>query len=215
MKRKDHEKKISSRTLERLSVYLRYLTFLQIEGKDRVDSRELAELALVTPALLRKDLSQFGDFGRSGYGYSITHLKDSLETILGIDRNRSVIIIGAGNIGRALAEYEYFGKLNFTLCGVFDNDTEKIGSKIGAVKVRDVATLEGFLEKNEVSIAIIATPCEAVRIVYSRLIACGINAIWNFAPIDLAGTEHTYVINEHLSKNLLVLSYFLSRDKGK
>lgn len=203
------KKKISNKTIERLSRYLRYLTYLELEGKTRVDSKELAELALVSPALLRKDLSHFGGFGKSGYGYDINHLKLNIEKILNTFEPKRFIITGAGNIGTALANYIYFEKLNFHLSAIFDCDPKKIDKKIGKNNVLDSKSLGNYLEKNKVDIAILTTPKESVRSVYSLLVDKKIPAIWNFAPVDLPSTEKTYVINEHLSKNLLVLSYYL------
>ncbi|MFA5479008.1 MAG: redox-sensing transcriptional repressor Rex [Candidatus Muiribacteriota bacterium] len=201
------EKTISNKTIERLSIYLRYLTYLQIEGKEKVDSKELSKLALVSPCLLRKDLSYFGEFGRSGYGYNIIHLKNAIEKILQTDSSKNFIIIGAGNIGKALANYVYFDKLNFHLKAIFDNNLKKVGKKIGNLNIRSYSELETYLDKNNIHIAIIATPKESAREVYLKLTEKIVQGIWNFAPVDFPSTKHSYVINEHLSKNMLVLSY--------
>ncbi|MGM0607027.1 MAG: redox-sensing transcriptional repressor Rex [Candidatus Muiribacteriota bacterium] len=202
---------ISKKTIERLAIYLRYLTNLENEGVEKVDSKTLSQLALVSPTLLRKDLSYFGEFGKSGYGYNISHLKKSIQNILSTNSSKFFIIVGAGNIGRALSSYIYFEKLNFHLKAVFDRDRKKIGKKIKNLNIRNYNEMEKYLEKNHVDIAIIATPEKEAREVYLKLLTKNVKGIWNFAPVDFPGNESTFVINEHLSKNLLVLSYNISR----
>ncbi|MCK9225278.1 MAG: redox-sensing transcriptional repressor Rex [Candidatus Muirbacterium halophilum] len=200
---------ISNKTIERLSRYLRYLTYLELDGVERVDSKELAELALVSPALLRKDLSHFGGFGKSGYGYDIVHLKKSIEKILNTDNPKNFIIIGAGNIGKALANYIYFEKLNFMLKAIFDCDSKKISEKIGKLNVKSCDDLSNYLKEYSVDIAILTTPMQAVKGLFHILVQNEVPAVWNFAPIDIKSAKNTHVINEHLSKNLLVLSYHI------
>src|SRR5881227_3164182 len=173
-------------TTGRLSVYLRCLSFLEEAGQQTVSSQELAERFHLNSAQIRKDLACFGDFGTRGVGYNVARLKEQLVRTLGIDRTRNVLIVGAGNLGLALADYKGFNENGFQIVALVDVDPEKLGrTSRNGIPVLPYAELGAIVRQRGVDIAIIAVTSDAAQQVYDALAGAGINAILNFAPIQI------------------------------
>jgi redox-sensing transcriptional repressor len=205
--------KISELTTNRLSVYLRCLNLLAGAGVKSVSSRALADQFNLNSAQIRKDLAQFGEFGRRGVGYSVAELREHLTKILGLDRTRRVGIVGAGNLGAALANYRGFGESNFRIVAVFDNDRGKIGRRLGQsrLEVSDVRRLARTVREERIDVAIIAVPARAAQRVLNQLTSAGVKAVLNFAPVRLRARLGVKVKNVDLTISLESLSYFLAR----
>lgn len=204
---------ISMAVIRRLPKYLRYLGELLNNDITRISSKELSERTGFTASQIRQDLNCFGDFGQQGYGYNVRELYDQISKILGLNRNYTTVIIGAGNIGQAIANYTNFEKLGFVLKGMFDKNPKLIGIKIRDLEVRDVEELPDFLENNKIDIGIICVPKKQAQGIADIFVKKGIKAIWNFAPTDLTVPDDVIVENVHLSESLLTLSYRLNEDK--
>ena len=198
--------------IKRLPRYFRYLQDLQKENVERISSEELSRRMGVTASQIRQDLNNFGGFGQQGYGYNVEYLKTEIGRILGLDKTHNMIIIGGGNLGKALAGYAKFENRGFVLKGIFDNNPALIGTKIRDVSVMSIEHLEEFLAEQPVSIATLAIPTQDAQQIANRLVACGIRAIWNFAHVDLVVPEHVYVENMNLIESLMQLSYRLNKD---
>ncbi len=205
------EREISQAVIGRLPRYFRYLGELRDEGVERVSSQELSELMKVTASQIRQDFNNFGGFGQQGYGYNVEYLYNEIGRILGIDRQHKFIIIGAGNLGRALGNYMNFERRGFIFCGMFDQDPELIGRDVRGVHVRPMEELESFIEKNNIDIAVLTIPKAGAVSVAKRLAKTHIRAIWNFAHVDLNVPEWIQVENVHLSDSLMKLSYNIKR----
>jgi redox-sensing transcriptional repressor len=202
--------KISDSTVRRLSKYFRTLGLLMDEGVETVSSEELARLEGVTSAQIRKDLSYFGTFGRRGYGYPVEDLKKQIGKILGLNQTWNVALIGAGNIGTALIDYEEFKKQGFFVKLVVDNDPNKIGKNIKGYIVKDFKNIAEEIQKENIQISIIAVPGWAAQNVVDRLIEAGVKAILNFAPRSLIVPNGVILKNENMSIELESLSYALT-----
>src|SRR5436305_11997855 len=201
---------VSELTTARLSVYLRSLTYLESIGTKTVSSAELAERFHLNSAQIRKDLACFGEFGTRGVGYDVCMLKKELVRELGMDRTRNIVIIGAGNLGMALADYHGFNSNGFHIVALLDNDGEKIGrTSRSGIPVTDASRTEKAVRENSVEIAIIAVNAEAAQGVYDGLVRAGVVAVLNFAPIQLRLTSGVKVRNVDLRINLESLSYHL------
>lgn len=209
----DSKKNISMAVIKRLPKYQRYLGYLIEKGVERISSKELGESMGFTASQIRQDLNNFGDFGQQGYGYNVKDLFRELSSILGMDRNYKTVIIGAGNIGQALANYTSFEKLNFHLCGIFDVNPKITGLKIRDVEIKDIDEMEDFLNSNPIDIGIISTPAAAAQKVSDILVKNGVKAVLNFAPLDLNLPGDVLVQNVHLSDSLLTLSCLLNQNK--
>ncbi|MCD8052596.1 MAG: redox-sensing transcriptional repressor Rex [Lachnospiraceae bacterium] len=205
------ERQISAAVIKRLPRYYRYLAELQNEDLERISSEELSRRMGVTASQIRQDLNNFGGFGQQGYGYNVEYLKEEIGKILGLDHTHNMIIIGAGNLGRALAGYAKFENRGFIVKGIFDNNPELIGKKVRDIKVVSMGVLDHFLEENDIAIATLAIPKEEAQAVAERLYAAGIRAIWNFAHVDLKLPGDAYVENVHLIESLMQLSYRLNK----
>ncbi len=205
--------KISELTTNRLSVYLRCLNVLAGAGVKTVSSKSLAEQSHLNPAQIRKDLAYFGEFGTRGVGYSVTELREHLTKILGLDRARRVGIVGAGNLGTALANYNGFGASNFETRALFDCDPEKIGRRVGAARVivRDVSELARVVREEGLDIIVMAVPARAAQRVLNGVMSAGVKAVLNFAPARLRARAGVKVKNVDLTISLESLSYFLAR----
>ncbi len=207
-------KEISRAVIKRLPRYYRYLGELMEEGVDRISSRELSERMKVTASQIRQDLNHFGGFGQQGYGYNVEHLYNEIAAILGLTHTNRMIIIGAGNLGQALANYGNFERRGFVTEALFDVNPEVVGKTVRGIPVLSLDELESFLATHEVEIATLAIPkAEAVKVA-KRLVDSGIRAVWNFAHTDLDLPEDVVVENVHLSESLMRLSYNLS-GRGK
>jgi len=169
----------------RLPLYLRMLEFLKKEGKPITSSQELADRLGLSSAQIRKDLSYFGEFGKQGTGYNIDYLLKQLRQILHVDRVWDVVLIGAGDLGRALAHYQGFESEGFRLVAIFDNAPKKIGTQVGDLQVQDVTELPRWIHEKRIRVAILAVPAEAAPAVAAKLVELGICAILNYAPITL------------------------------
>ncbi len=204
------EKKISSAVIKRLPRYYRYLSELLDNGTDRISSGELSKQMNVTASQIRQDFNNFGGFGQQGYGYNVAYLKNEIGRILGLDRNYHVIILGAGNLGHALANYPGFAKRGFVVSGIFDVSPDKIGTKIGEIEVSDMNDLEEFVLQHTVDIAALTLPKAIAPSVAGQLADYGVSAFWNFAATDLNLPENVAVENVHLAESLMRLSYNIS-----
>jgi len=205
--------KIPVNTISRLSIYLRTLEDLENEGVHTVSSSQLAEFSGLNPAQVRKDLAYFGQFGKRGTGYRVTSLIASLKKVLGIDKKHNMILVGAGNLGSALISYPGFKKKGFIICSVFDNDPLKIGKVIGGLKIKHISTINSFLKKTNVKIAIITTPQTPAQDIANVLVKGGIRAILNFATASLSVPRGISVNNVDVCAELELLSYFVASKK--
>ena len=200
-------KEISKAVIARLPRYYRYLGELIEEGVDRISSNELSVRMKVTASQIRQDLNNFGGFGQQGYGYNVKYLYSEIAKILGIDRQHNLIIIGAGNLGQAIANYANFEKRGFVLKGMFDVNPRLVGLVVRGVEICGIDDLENFIRNNEVQIAALTIPKSKAPEIAERLVNAGIKAIWNFAHIDLQVPPDVVVENVHLSESLMRLSY--------
>jgi redox-sensing transcriptional repressor len=208
--------KISELTTNRLSVYLRCLNTLSAAGIKTVSSQELAEQFNLNSAQIRKDLGYFGEFGVRGVGYFVAELQLNITRILGLDSPHRVAIIGAGNLGTALANYHGFEKSNFMVVALFDNDASKIGQRLGSseVMVHDVKKIAHVVKEEGVDVAVIAVPARAAQRVLNQVMAAGVKAVLNFAPASLSARLGVKVKTVDLTTSLESLSYFLSRPQA-
>ena len=204
-------KHIAESSVRRLSLYLRHLEEFAQLGKPTISSDALAKLSGTTSAQVRKDLSFFGSFGKRGTGYPVPVLAAKLREILGIGREWRVVIVGAGKIGIALAQYHGFLLHGFHLVGIFDNDPVRIGKKSEALVVRDMSHFDRDLRSLKPHIAIVTVPAEAAQNVVDRLSKAGLRAILNFAPTTVQVGEEVIVRNVNMAFELEVLSYALER----
>lgn len=200
-------KKISFEVIKRLPRYYRYLDELSKKNITRISSKELSEKMNVTASQIRQDLNCFGGFGQQGYGYNVKGLYNSIAEILGLDRRHKTIIVGAGNLGKALALYKSFEKRGFFLIGIFDNNKDKIGTSISGREVLDISTIERFIEERKPEIGIIAVPKEAAGDIAALLSRCGIKGLLNFSYTDISALKGVEVENVHISDSLMTLSY--------
>ena len=210
------EKVISRAVIRRLPRYYRYLNELQYEGVERISSGQLSKLMNVTASQIRQDLNNFGGFGQQGYGYNVRYLRDEIGKILGLEQNHTMIIIGTGHLGKALANYEQFNRGSIHIVGLFDVRDEVIGTKVRQTEIRSVKDLPEFLKENDVEIAVLTLPKKNAKEVAQVLVENGIRAIWNFAYTDLnlELPENVIVENVHLSDSLMQLTYRLNMDEN-
>ncbi len=205
---------ISELTTGRLSVYLRCLAFLESQGQKTVSSHDLAERFHLNSAQIRKDLACFGEFGTRGVGYDVSRLKTHLVQTLGIDRTRNVLIVGAGNLGMALADYAGFNSNGFHLVAIVDNDPEKIGrSSRSGIAILAWDRLTEIVRRNHVDIGIVAVPAEHAQTVHDALADTGIHAVLNFAPMQIKMRPNVKVRSVDLRINLESLSFHLKNSE--
>ncbi len=200
-------KEISQAVIGRLPRYFRYLGELKDNGVERISSSDLSKLMKVTASQIRQDLNNFGGFGQQGYGYNVNFLYSEIAKILGIDKEHRLVVIGAGNLGQALSNYENFRKRGFIFKGVFDANPELIGRTIGELTIQSIDTVGTFIKENDIDIAVLSIPKTAAKSVSEVLIESGIKAIWNFAHLDIEAPSGVVVENVHLSDSLMKLSY--------
>ena len=206
-------KKVPEVVIKRLPRYYRYLDELDREGKTRISSTALSEKMGVTASQIRQDFNYFGGFGQQGYGYNIKYLLDELKKLLGISKGYKTIIVGAGHLGHALANYGGMKKRGFKVIGVFDNDKNKIGKKLCDVEIKDVNTVEEFIKENGVDIAVLALPKDATREVSDKLLGSGIKGLWNFSFVEIESNNSVCVENVHLTDSLMTLSFKMNEEK--
>ena len=209
------EQKISQAVIGRLPRYLRYLGDLKDEGVERISSHDLSVRMHVTASQIRQDFNHFGGFGQQGYGYNVNYLYDEIGKILGLDHKHTMVIIGAGNLGQALANYMNFEKRGFLIKGIFDRREEIIGKPVRNLEIQDISNLEAFIKENEIEIAVLTLPKAGATEVFKILVRSGITAIWNFAHVDLELPDQVIVENVHLSESLMKLSYKLNQQKNR
>ena len=204
-------KEISKAVIKRLPRYYRYLGELMEEGVERISSNDLSKKMRVTASQIRQDLNNFGGFGQQGYGYNVSYLYTEIGKILGLDTVHPMIILGAGNLGQALANYVDFEKRGFRLVGIFDVNPILEGIAVRGIEIQMISDLPFFLKANHVEIAVLTLPKNKAGEMAELLVTNGIKAIWNFAHIDLETPENVIVENVHLSESLMTLSYNLSK----
>ncbi len=208
--------KVSNNVIRRLPRYLRKLDELTENGVSRISSFELGNQLGLTPSQIRQDFSCFGEFGQQGYGYNVPALRGQIATILGIDRGFSAILIGVGNIGRALMDNFCFSDWGFGLKAAFDIDPALIGTEFKGVPIYSMERLEEFLRAEHIDVAVLTVPKEAALSVTQRLTAQGIDAIWNFTNVELTEpNSSTIVENVHFSDSLLSLSYYVAERRDE
>ncbi len=207
------EKEISKAVISRLPRYYRYLGELTNAGVERISSNDLSQKMRVTASQIRQDLNNFGGFGQQGYGYNVKYLRTEIGKILGLDQSHSMIIIGMGNLGQALANYASFERNGFVMKGFFDVNPRLKGMEVRGIPIRMLDELEAFLRGEQIDIAALAIPKSEVLKVSDILVKCGIKAIWNFAHTDLNLPEDVIVESVHLSDSLMRLSYNISSYK--
>lgn len=204
-------KEISKAVIKRLPRYYRYLGELLESGVERISSNDLSKRMRVTASQIRQDLNNFGGFGQQGYGYNVKYLYEEIGKILSLDKKHFIIVIGAGNLGQALANYVAFEKLGFYIKAMFDINPEMAGTEIRNIPVYHMENLEQYLKENEIQIAALTIPKARAEEVANTLTEYGIKAIWNFAHTDLNLPEDVVVENVHLSESLMRLSYNVNR----
>ena len=203
------QRKISRAVISRLPRYYRYLGDLLEAGVERISSSDLSKKMHVTASQIRQDLNNFGGFGQQGYGYNVKYLYTEIGKILGLDRSHIFIIIGAGNLGQALANYASFERSGFILKSLFDVNPRLEGVTIRGIPVRMVDELKDFLKNNDIEIAALTLPKSKAIEVADILVDNGVKGIWNFAHTDLSLPKDVVVENVHLSDTLMKLSYNL------
>lgn len=202
---------ISNSVIRRLPRYYRFLGELEHNGYVRISSRELSEKMGLTASQIRQDFNCFGEFGQQGYGYNVSDLRLEIGKILGLDKQTPMILLGAGNLGKAIASHIDFHNKGFDLIGAFDVNPDIIGKEIGKLKVRSTDELSTFCAENKPVAAILCVPMNAAEKLASTLIECGIKAFWNFTHYDLKVTHKGIAVeNVHLGDSLTTLSYGLN-----
>ncbi|MGM0396888.1 MAG: redox-sensing transcriptional repressor Rex [Bacillota bacterium] len=209
------DNKVSLTVIRRLPKYYRYLTDLLDKGVSRISSQELSVLTGFTASQIRQDLNNFGGFGQQGYGYNVEDLQRELGKILGLDQKYNAVIVGAGNLGQAIANYRGFEDAGFKVLSLFDRNPRVIGLKIRDIEIRDMDHIEEFIKENDVEIGIITTPKESAQQVADIYVKAGVKGIWNFAPTDINVPEDMIIENVRLNESLFILSYFLKAASGK
>lgn len=207
------EREISRAVIRRLPRYYRYLGELLENGVERISSNDLSKRMKVTASQIRQDLNNFGGFGQQGYGYNVKYLYTEIGKILGLEEDHSIIIIGAGNLGQAIANYAAFENRGFILKGIFDVNPRLQGVSIRGVPIRMMDELKSFIQDNDIDIAVLTIPKAKAIEVANLVVDNGVRAIWNFAHTDLNLPDNVVVENVHLSESLMQLSYNISRYK--
>lgn len=201
-------KLISIAVIRRLPRYYRFLGELLKTGSVRISSRELSDKMGLTASQIRQDLNCFGGFGQQGYGYNIQELHDEIAHILGLDNQTDAILVGGGNLGRAVANHMDFDNRGFRLVGIFDQNEQLVGQQIKGITVMHTDKLEEFCNKNHPPVAVLCIPKTATRAISDRLIPLGIKGFWNFSHYDLLDSHSDIIVeNVHLSDSLMTLSY--------
>ncbi len=201
--------KIPNIIITRLPVYLRALQRMADNGLKTTSSQEMGDRVGISAAQIRKDISQFGEFGKQGTGYSIDYLIDKLREILKVDRMWDVIIVGAGDMGHALARYQGFANRGFNVVMIFDNDKNKIGQKIGDFTIEDTANLVERVKAADIKIAMLTLPASVAQGITDKLVEAGVRAILNYAPISLSVPENVKVQHIDPATHLQRMTYYL------
>jgi redox-sensing transcriptional repressor len=201
--------KISESVVRRLPIYLRYLNELSLKNVQTVSSQELGARLDLNPAQIRKDLAYFGEFGKKGIGYDVSYLIEKIRQILKIDQQINVALVGAGNLGRALCNYNMYLKDNMKIKAVFDNSPDKVGQTINHLTVEPLSKMEEIVRQERIRVGIITVPASEAQNVAEQLVNAGIEAILNFAPVIIKVPEHIRVHYADFTSDLLSLAYYL------
>ncbi len=205
---------ISTSVIKRMPRYYRFLGDLSTKGIERISSSDLARRMGVTASQIRQDLNCFGGFGQQGYGYNINQLRENIGKILGINQTKKTILVGAGNLGRAISTHMDFEGKGYQLIGIFDKKPSLIGQMVGKNPIRDIADLDEFCKENHPDVAMLCIPKEETHDIAKQLVALGIKGFWNFTHYDLTVEYPSIVVeNVHLGDTLMTLSYNLSYDE--
>ncbi len=206
--------KISMSVIRRLPRYYRFLLEMKNNGALRVSSRELAEKMGSSASQIRQDLNCFGGFGQQGYGYDVPKLFDEISAILGLDNRYNAVLLGVGNLGRAVVKHVAFESRGFNLTALFDKNPQLIGSDVKGITVKDIAQLKSYCTTNPVDAAFLCLPRESVEPVAEILYNCGIRCFWNFSHFDLTMKYNDVIVeNVHLNDSLMTLCYRITEDK--
>ena len=199
---------ISNSVIRRLPRYYRFLGELEDQQISKISSRELSERMHLTASQIRQDLNCFGGFGQQGYGYNVSELRKEIGRILGVDKHRKTILIGAGNLGTALAVHINFEKSGCSLIGIFDSNKKIVGNPLGKLTITDIDDLEKFCRENKPEVAVLCIPKSVTKEIVDRLTELGVRSFWNCSHYDI-NVEHKNIIveNVHLGDSLLTLSY--------
>jgi redox-sensing transcriptional repressor len=203
------KKEIPDIVIGRLPLYLRALQRMSQEGRQVTSSQELGERLGISAAQIRKDLSQFGEFGKQGTGYNIEYLKDQLRKILKLDRVWEMAIVGAGDVGHALARYQGFRDRGFQVTKIFDNDLKKIGTQLDDFTILDVSNMVDIIRSSNIKVAMVATPAAFAQEVVDKLVESGVKAILNYAPIQIITPLDVRVQYIDPATHLQRMSYYL------
>ena len=208
--------KVSTAVIRRLPRYYRQLSELQEAGVVRISSSALGKSMGLTASQIRQDLFCFGGFGQQGYGYKVESLKEEIGEILGISKGHTIIVLGTGNLGRAIIENFRFSSNGFHLLAAFDVNPQVVGTKIAGVPVYHADEMEDFISKHPVSVGMLTVPISAAQAMGDRLVAAGVKGIWNFTNYEISfNPEKVVVESVHFSDSLLALSYMISRPSGE
>ena len=207
--------KISNAVIKRLPRYRRYLIELRKKGVEKISSKEFSNLIGYTASQIRQDLNNFGGFGQQGYGYSVDGLYDEISAILGLDKEYRMVIMGAGNLGQAIAKYTHFHKQGFKVCGVFEISPNLIGKDLDGIEIMDYENIVEYVEEEEIDIGIICVNQNNAQEVADKLSFAGVKGIWNFAPTDIEVPKHVALENVHLSDSLHSLAYHMNEIQKK
>lgn len=199
--------RVSEAVIRRLPKYYRYLKEMERNGVQRISSKELSSRMGLTASQIRQDFNCFGGFGQQGYGYHVSELCGEIRKILGLDKEHNVIIVGAGNLGQALANYVGFEREGFNIMAMFDVNPRLVGMSIREIPILDIGTMGQYIIDNHIDIGVICAPKYQAQGVTNDMVKNGIKSIWNFAPIDVETPENVAVENVHLSDSLYTLSY--------
>ena len=203
---------VSIQVIRRLPRYYRYLSELEAQDVEKISSTKLASVMSSTASQIRQDLNCFGGFGQQGYGYSVAGLREEIGKILGLDRPHNTILIGAGNLGRAIATHLNFEQLGFKLTAIFEKDEKLIGTTLRGITVLPDEAIEQYIKENKIDTAILTMPKEAVENLIDKLYHSGIRSYWNFSHYDIAKKyEDVVVENVHLSDSLMTLRYMMNQ----
>lgn len=200
---------VSMTVIRRLPKYYRYLEELLEKGITRISSQELSNITGFTASQIRQDLNNFGGFGQQGYGYNVEDLHMELGKILGLEHKFNAVIVGAGNLGQAIADYRGFEDAGFKVVSIFDRNPKVIGLQIRGIEIRDSEFMSDYIKDNNIEIGIITVPKESAQEIADTYVESGIKGIWNFAPTDLNVPDEVVVEDVRLNESLFILSYFL------
>lgn len=206
---------ISNAVIKRLPRYYRYLDELREQGVERISSGDLSRMMNVTASQIRQDLNNFGGFGQQGYGYNVNYLFEEIGNILGLNEEHKMIVVGAGNLGQAIANYANFDKRGFKIVALFDKNPELIGKKTRNGEIRPIEEVYDFVVKENIEIVALTLPKAPAAEIANKLMECGVKAFWNFAHTDLKVSGDVLVENVHLSESLMKLTYRISEQKNK